>query len=1087
MDGKKKVNIGLDIGITSVGWAIINADEFEIIDAGSRIFAEADSKNNQERREKRSSRRMNRRDKLRRKDLLDLFVKYGLLEKRADFFDLQIGSQKDVYQLRKTALTKAVSKEELMMILYSMMKRRGTFSWLDDQIEEAEKSGKKDGEFKTENDVAEDNRFACEIQLDNLAKESKIVGTKNKDITHEMYEKELNAIFAKQEELNGLDISLKTDFLKIFNRKLDYYQGPNDPSPFGWNRDEKKFYENLIGYDTYDKKQMRAPRDGVYAALFNLLNDLNGLSIIDPAHRDSPKLTKEEKEKVIASIYNEGKKPTNLTLSRLRTILSLDKDILITGYRIDKKGTPVFTEFKVLNEIYKKLTKNSLPTHWLKYANNDILDAMSEIFTKYQSVEKREEKLSELIKENHAALKINDVETTSKCLSHIKFSGSHAMSNSTIHKVLPEMLTEPKQSVTLLHEKGIKPEYRIQFENTKYVPVSASQIKEMYISPVVKRAFIQSLKVLKEIQRRYRDYEISNIVIELAREKNSDDFKKHINEMQKKNEEKNKIIRDSFAGRDLRGKAAKKARLYLEQHQMCAYCGEPLDRMKMVDNPSYTEIDHIIPESISYTSSMDNLVLVHSNENHAKGQKTPYGYFTSSAAKMSWSEFQEFVRKRLYAGEESRYFRTKIENLLDEKDYSDPINRRDFINRNLNDTRYATAEVKAYLDHYVKETNQPFKIQAINGRYTDYIKKEYFDLGPKDRDDLRHHAIDAIVIASSPRIRSNAQLTLEGLESKKKSFKQHRGDIMNFDYRFSRMSSKNLNKQLTNETLYVYKKLDENDDKSWTKIEKCKLFEDDSKINDIFGTKKVKTLMEESDPKTFTYLQKIYDEYMGKTYKNKDDKEIRIKNPFVYVRDILKEPITKQQSEKPGSNTRPVKVLKYYSNKIGKHLDVTHKYQNADFQKTKLVYESFKPFRVDIFKNKLTGKFKVLFVNASLIKKTNDQGLEVKSKEYQDYKTSLGITSEFQLYLEFYPGDTILYKYVDDIWKICKVVGGSDNTNIVEIAYLHRNKHVKYDEKFPDKKIDERTSTLVKVNQIIDIKLLNLDVLGVKSSKYALE
>ena len=108
---------------------------------------------------------------------------------------------------------------------------------------------------------------------------------------------------------------------------------------------------------------MRAPRDGVYAALFNLLNDLNGLSIIDPAHRDSPKLTKAEKEKVIASIYNEGKKPTNLTLNRLRTILSLDKDILITGYRIDKKGSAVFTEFKVLNEIYKKLNENDLPSH----------------------------------------------------------------------------------------------------------------------------------------------------------------------------------------------------------------------------------------------------------------------------------------------------------------------------------------------------------------------------------------------------------------------------------------------------------------------------------------------------------------------------------------------------------------------------------------------------------------------------------------------------------------------------------------------------------------------------------------------------
>ena len=1086
MNEKKKVNIGLDIGISSVGWAIVGADEFEIIDAGSRIFVEADSENNQSRREKRSSRRMNRRDKLRRKDLLDLFVKHGLLEKREDFFDLQIGSQKDVYQLRKDALSEVVSKEELMMILYSMMKRRGTFSWLDDQIEEAEKSDKKDAEIKTENAVEKDNRFACEIQLDNLAKEGKIVGTKNKDITHEMYEKELNAIFAKQEELTNLDTNLRADFLEIFNRKRHYYEGPNYPSPFGWNRDEKKFYENLIGFDTYDKTQIRAPRDGIYASLFNLLNDLNGLSIIDPVHRDSSKLTKEEKEKVIASIYSESKKPTNLTLSRLRTVLNLDKDILITGYRIDKKGNPIFTEFKVLNEIYKKLTQNTLPTHWLKYSNNNILDAMSEIFTKYQSVEKRQEQLKELIEKNQDVLKINDVEVTSKCLSHIKFSGSHALSNSTIEKVLSEMLVEPKQGITLFHEKGIKPEYKIQFENTKYVPVSASQINEMYISPVVKRAFIQSLKVLKEIQRRYCDYEISNIVIELAREKNSDDLKKHINEMQNKNEKTNKLIRDCFEGRDLRGKAAKKARLYLEQHQMCAYCGETLDVMKVVDNPSYTEIDHIIPESISYTSSMDNLVLVHSNENHVKGQDTPYGYFSSKTTKMNWSEFQEFVKKRLYDEGKSRYFRTKIENLLDEKDYSNPDNRRDFINRNLNDTRYATSEVKAYLDHYVKETNQPFKIQAINGRYTDYIKKEYFDLGPKDRDDLRHHAIDAIAIASSPRIRSNGQLTLEGLETKKNSFKQHRGEIMNFDYRFSRMNSKNLNKQLTNETLYVYRKLNENDDKSWTKIEKCKLFEDDGKINDIFGTKKVKTLMEQSDPKTFAYLQKIYDEYMEKTYKNKDDKEIVIKNPFVYVRDILKEAITKQQSEKPESNTRPVKVLKYYSNRIGNYLDVTHKYPSIDSEKTKVVYESFKPFRIDVFKNKLTGKFKVLFVNASMLKKANDKKLIENLSGYNKCKFDLKIDENYDLYLQIYPGDTILYKEFDDEWQIRKANGGSNGKNMIEVNYLHRNKNLKEDERFPEKPVDKRQIYAL-MNQVTDIKLLNLDVLGVKSSKYALE
>jgi len=172
--------------------------------------------------------------------------------------------------------------------------------------------------------------------------------------------------------------------------------------------------------------------------------------------------------------------------------------------------------------------------------------------------------------------------------------------------------------------------------------------------------------------------------------------------------------------------------------------------------------------------------------------------------------------------------------------------------------------------------------------------------------------------------------------------------------------------------------------------------------------------MEQSDPKTFAYLQKIYDEYMEKTYKNKDDKEIVVKNPFVYVRDILKETITKQQSEKPESNTRPVKVLKYYSNRIGNYLDVTHKYPSIDSEKTKVVYESFKPFRIDIFKNKLTGKFKVLFVNASMLKKANDKELIENLSGYNKCKFDLKIDENYDLYLQIYPGDTILYKEFDD-------------------------------------------------------------------------
>lgn len=37
---KEKINIGLDIGVASVGWAILNNDS-EIIDMGSRLFKDA--------------------------------------------------------------------------------------------------------------------------------------------------------------------------------------------------------------------------------------------------------------------------------------------------------------------------------------------------------------------------------------------------------------------------------------------------------------------------------------------------------------------------------------------------------------------------------------------------------------------------------------------------------------------------------------------------------------------------------------------------------------------------------------------------------------------------------------------------------------------------------------------------------------------------------------------------------------------------------------------------------------------------------------------------------------------------------------
>lgn len=61
--------LGLDIGVTSVGYGIVNRETGEAVDFGVRLFSEWDPANNQSRREKRSGRRLRSRRKNRLQDM----------------------------------------------------------------------------------------------------------------------------------------------------------------------------------------------------------------------------------------------------------------------------------------------------------------------------------------------------------------------------------------------------------------------------------------------------------------------------------------------------------------------------------------------------------------------------------------------------------------------------------------------------------------------------------------------------------------------------------------------------------------------------------------------------------------------------------------------------------------------------------------------------------------------------------------------------------------------------------------------------------------------------------------------------------
>lgn len=44
--------IGLDIGVASVGWAVVDSNDFNVVESGSNLFDEADANQNKERRDK---------------------------------------------------------------------------------------------------------------------------------------------------------------------------------------------------------------------------------------------------------------------------------------------------------------------------------------------------------------------------------------------------------------------------------------------------------------------------------------------------------------------------------------------------------------------------------------------------------------------------------------------------------------------------------------------------------------------------------------------------------------------------------------------------------------------------------------------------------------------------------------------------------------------------------------------------------------------------------------------------------------------------------------------------------------------------
>ncbi len=245
----------------------------------------------------------------------------------------------------------------------------------------------------------------------------------------------------------------------------------------------------------------------------------------------------------------------------------------------------------------------------------------------------------------------------------------------------------------------------------------------------------------------------AEIVIELARElkqnkKQKDEATRRNRENEKANERRHEELKNlGFA--DTHGNRLL-LRLYDElppDERVCVYSNTPISKEMLFSGE--IDVDHILPRSKTLDDGFANKVLCTREANREKGNRPPADVWSGGEL----SEIHERA-KRLFSYKAWRFAPDAMEKFEA---------HNDFIARQLTDSQHMARLAKDYLGHlYGEDRNRrvwavPGRLTAmlrgfwgLNGLMTDHNIRDQ-ETPTKNRDDHRHHAVDAFVVASTDR------------------------------------------------------------------------------------------------------------------------------------------------------------------------------------------------------------------------------------------------------------------------------------------------------------------------------------------------
>lgn len=756
--------LGLDPGIASCGFALIDTANHKILEMGSHLFdAPQEDKTKVSlavgRRSARSARRNNARTKNRQKHCLKLLKAQDLVPEEAEKEWLQSKKgDSPIIEVRVAGLDRVLTDREFAQVLYSLSGRRGYFPNGEGDGKDADDDSGKVLSALAQNDK-ELKESGCRTIGEFLLQKGR---SRNKAGAYEYCVRntqlidEVHKIFAAQRSEGNLKAS--KEFENAYIENITWRAVSVDYDDLVYSR---------VGACSYFKEEKRAARADLSFELCRAYEKLGHIVMVDSEGNESS-LTSDQVSGYVLKLFST--KPKSVKYSAIRKDLDLSATTFFKGIEKDQENKTNVVEAKVWSLLAKRLPEELLQR---MLDDRDFADDVLEAVTFASSKESLENQLADMRLSEEELEAVLGLPYASKL-----FKGYGTRSRKALGILLDAFVEADVHTlIDAERETGLL-DLRLDKErNERTVLLPPYEAYDPTCSnPVVLRAMGRMRRVVNSIIKIYgAPHEIH---IEVGRElKQSKHEKDLVSKRNRQNQQNNKIWAKTIADirgcevEDVTGKDLLKYALREQQNQRDAYTGDPINLERMILEDHYCEIDHILPYSRTCEDSRDNKALVLGSTNQNKRERTPYEWMTQDVGQgaPSWEEF----KARVLAN--GNYRRRKREHLLNTLLDSEVEGK--FLARNLNDTRYMSIAIKDYLESTLlfPEKGPKTHVLAVAGGATSALRYSWgLNFGAdstKDRTDDRHHAVDACVIAacSASAVKKVAQARSLGKEAFKRA------------------------------------------------------------------------------------------------------------------------------------------------------------------------------------------------------------------------------------------------------------------------------------------------------------------------------